>query len=564
MYKYKEPLTEEQTNLLKKLENKDFSTYNETDIREEYIAPILTILGYERDSDYQVIREDDYKVEKLYINVGRKKIILDYIFNIRKRNFWIIEAKKGEKKEISKDDCNQAYLYSLHPQVNCRYFVVTNGWLFNIYDRNKFLNDDDTDVFIPILSIKNSELLNKYNELYSILGSSNIIFNVKEKVILAEIEKTLSAEIYPNRLNQFEEKVKIIISKSMNSVYRNIRNISENKRNEKFSEFEEYINSLCSYNFSYHSFNYGMGTFYLDTMYEKIKKDFIYLKNTWGKESIFSGITKFFLSVFIHNKELFNNKIILPPYFYNITYFLIKMKRDKELEGLFFLYDDIKIDKNDMLELYFIKDLFNFFENNIYTRVCIILYPKIYRLAKILLSIDAPTMRETIINKIRFKEFYMSEEDLGINHVNEQDETIAYIEDFTIIALINLLPQIIKKNSLKEEEYFNKEYYNNMLEAIDSLIEKAENKIKIDYEIKPIDNYHKNIWEYIFDKVELCFKREEYELEDNEIKNLKSNLYELGFLGNNKNAKYSKEEVENIIKELNYNPDTWKIENYIK
>ncbi len=33
---------------------------------------------------------------------------------------------------------------------------------------------------------------------------------------------------------------------------------------------------------------------------------------------------------------------------------------DKELEGLFFIYDDIKINKNDMLELYFIKDLFNF------------------------------------------------------------------------------------------------------------------------------------------------------------------------------------------------------------
>lgn len=563
MYKYKEPLTKEQINLLKQLEKKDFSNYNETDIREEYIAPMLTILGYKKDSDYQVIREDNYKVEELYLNVGRERIKLDYIFNIRKRNFWIIEAKKGEKKEISKDDCSQAYLYSLHPQVNCRYFVVTNGWLFNIYDRNKFLNDDDTDVFIPILSIKNSELLSKYNELYSILGSSNIIFNVKEKVILAEIEKTLSAEIYPNRLIQFEEKVNIIISKSMNSVHGNIRNILESKRNERFLEFEKDINSLSISNFDYRLFNYGMGTFYLDTMYKKIKKDFIYFKDTWGKENVVSKITNFFLSVFIHNKELFNNKIILPPYFYNITYFLIKMKRDKELEGLFFIYDDIKINKNDMLELYFIKDLFNFFENNIYTRVCIILYPKIYRLAKILLSIDSPTMRETIINKIRLKEFYMLEEDLATSHINKQDETIIYIENFTITALIYLLPEIIKKDSYNKE-YLNKEYYNNILEAIDSFIEKAENKIKIDYEIKPIDNYNKNILEYIFDQVELCFKREKYELEDNEIKKVKSDLYELGFLGNNKNAKYSKEEVENIIKELNYNPDTWKMKNYIK
>ncbi len=194
---------------------------------------------------------------------------------------------------------------------------------------------------------------------------------------------------------------------------------------------------------------------------------------------------------------------------------------------------------------------------------CVLLYPKIYRLAKILLSIDSPTMRETIINKIRLKEFYMLEEDLATSHINKQDETIIYIENFTITALIYLLPEIIKKDSYNKE-YLNKEYYNNILEAIDSFIEKAENKIKIDYEIKPIDNYNKNILEYIFDQVELCFKREKYELEDNEIKKVKSDLYELGFLGNNKNAKYSKEEVENIIKELNYNPDTWKMKNYIK
>ncbi len=74
-----------------------------------------------------------------------------------------------------------------------------------------------------------------------------------------------------------------------------------------------------------------------------------------------------------------------------------------------------------------------------------ILYPKIYRLAKILLSIDSPTMRETRINKIRFKEFYMLEEDLAISHINEQNETIIYIEDFTITALIYLLTEIINK-----------------------------------------------------------------------------------------------------------------------
>lgn len=55
------------------------------------------------------------------INIGSKRLKLDYKFNIRKKYFWLIEAKTGKDKEITRENIAQAYLYSLHPDINCRF-----------------------------------------------------------------------------------------------------------------------------------------------------------------------------------------------------------------------------------------------------------------------------------------------------------------------------------------------------------------------------------------------------------------------------------------------------------
>lgn len=132
MHKFFKPLSEENVKILKGFAKKDFSNFSEADIREEVITPIIRMLGYEKNTDYEVEREETFETKEMFLNVGRKRIDLDYLCNVRKNNFWLIEAKNGKNKELTEEELQQAYLYSLHPKVNCRYFAVTNGWFFNL------------------------------------------------------------------------------------------------------------------------------------------------------------------------------------------------------------------------------------------------------------------------------------------------------------------------------------------------------------------------------------------------------------------------------------------------
>jgi hypothetical protein len=147
MKKYRPPLTERELQELEVLSKLDFSNYSEADVREEYLMPILRLLGYRKDLDYSVSREETFKLNRLFLQVGAKKVRLDYICSIRKQYFWLIDAKKGECQAPSKppkirdEDVFQTYFYSLHPTINCKHFVVSNGWYLNVYDRDEHKSD---------------------------------------------------------------------------------------------------------------------------------------------------------------------------------------------------------------------------------------------------------------------------------------------------------------------------------------------------------------------------------------------------------------------------------------
>lgn len=183
MRKYNKPLSKRDNEQLDKLSKKKFTTYTEADVREEFITPLLALLGYEKNTDYEVEREEGFSFKgslipfsEMYLRIGKGKKKLDYICNVRKTNFWLIEAKSGKKKEIEQKDIEQAYSYSLHPKVNCRYFMVSNGWQTNLYDKNKFLLDEDANIFEPILSISCDQIKEKFQALNYKIGAPNIIF----------------------------------------------------------------------------------------------------------------------------------------------------------------------------------------------------------------------------------------------------------------------------------------------------------------------------------------------------------------------------------------------------
>ena len=109
----------------------DFTNLNETDVREEILAPLIRSLGYRSGTENDVIREQSLRYPRAFL--GRKKPgqdpVLrgkaDYILDARNAVRWVIEAKAPDV-ELDLDAVEQAYTYASHPEVRAVYFVLSN------------------------------------------------------------------------------------------------------------------------------------------------------------------------------------------------------------------------------------------------------------------------------------------------------------------------------------------------------------------------------------------------------------------------------------------------------
>lgn len=119
----------------------DFATLNETDIREEIIAPLLRHLGYRSGTENNVIREQALAYPKS--SLGRKKKAdpilrgrADYICDVQGQIRWVIEAKAPDAV-LDNDTAEQSWTYANHPEIRAVYFCLCNGAAFQIYQTNR-------------------------------------------------------------------------------------------------------------------------------------------------------------------------------------------------------------------------------------------------------------------------------------------------------------------------------------------------------------------------------------------------------------------------------------------
>lgn len=496
MYKIMKHLSKQDKEILRQISQKDFTNYKEQDIREEVIAPIVKLLGYEKNSDYEVEREESYKANELFIKIGsRERQKLDYICNIRKNNFWIIEAKNGETKEIFQEQLEQAYFYSIHPKVNCRYFAVTNGWLFNLYDRNKFLSDNISDVFTPILSIKHTELESHFYTLYEYLGASNIIFNVKSECLFKEIEKTLSAEVYLKRLVYFENTVKNIIKKSEREVYRNIAKLEK----ESDKKYEEYLKSLKPFEILTATFGHRARNKDISKACEILKENILDLAK--HADDNWTPIDNT-IDELLPTENFRQITIIDPAYLYNVLSLLLQFKFDKDYEKIWCHYNNKKVFLPNLLEEY-LYEFYSFFPNKPHVRLLLRLYSLTYRYSKMIVYSYEP-MKTLATMKQRYNEYYFTEEELGNAFYSKGHELIKLTENITFQHL-----NIIYKQIYNEQKEIDNNKAQSIIRQLEIDIEALSKKVNYEEMIKnlptdeqdelmAIDSEFENPWKLMF------------------------------------------------------------------
>ena len=218
--------------------------------------------------------------------MGSSRIRLDYLCSLRKKYFWLIDAKKGKcsnkdnPPQIDISEIDQAYFYTLHPEINCPYFIVSNGWYTNLYSRND-LDENGT----ALLSIQSHEIYDRFLELDSFVGSTQILPFLKSE-ILNQVEKTLSTELRVDRLDEFITEIEKSIAKIKPTVRENAWKAHEKEQiDSKLKPNALYHEDL--YNLVYDVFQAPASRIILEhyskIIYERLTSDQI-----WGKQLLLS------------------------------------------------------------------------------------------------------------------------------------------------------------------------------------------------------------------------------------------------------------------------------------
>ena len=200
------PIQEE----LSQLEKLDFTGKGEAFVESNFLTPLLKCLGYEAHEDYEVRRHGDdgtsFKLHYPPVERGAERVKHynpDYIPTIRKKMFWIIDAKspKDVAQPFDYKYVVQGLQYCIHPEIQAKYLLVCNGIASSLYDAHGavFL---DKDIYEPILEFKASELRKRWAEIYELLSVEKLRTRIEEdlkamydKLCLSSLDKDYPAEL---------------------------------------------------------------------------------------------------------------------------------------------------------------------------------------------------------------------------------------------------------------------------------------------------------------------------------------------------------------------------------
>jgi hypothetical protein len=115
---------------------------NETDVREEFIAPLLRELGYKSGTENSIERERLLRYP--FLSLGRDKktdppIVgkADYVCTAKNLTVFVVEAKPPLTPINDIKSIEQSWKYANHPEIRAVYFCLCNGAEFAVFQTNK-------------------------------------------------------------------------------------------------------------------------------------------------------------------------------------------------------------------------------------------------------------------------------------------------------------------------------------------------------------------------------------------------------------------------------------------
>jgi hypothetical protein len=197
------------SDILSKLEALDFDGRGEDFVESRFLTPLLECLGYEIHKDYEVKRHGDdgsaFKLQYPPVENGAVKVkhyIPDYIPTIRKKAFWVMEAKSPTLPFPFKGKILvQGFQYCIHPEIQAKYLVVSNGSFSAVYDAHGsvFLGKD---IYEPILTFRSSEIGVRWPEIYDLLSTEKLrtqietdIKSMYDKLCLSSLDESYPAAL---------------------------------------------------------------------------------------------------------------------------------------------------------------------------------------------------------------------------------------------------------------------------------------------------------------------------------------------------------------------------------
>lgn len=209
--------------------NLDFQGWNEMDVREDFIAPLLRILGYAKNTVNSVLREESLALSEKFHRIGRKRVDVDYIPTLRLKRFWIIEAKPPFPEKMDFGDLLQAHFYSIHPEVQAKYVVITNGREIRIYDAVRLETWDDA-LFVS----NQSDCETTFPKIREFLSARTMLASIRQHNVEV-IRDSLSVEVDEKALDELQRNISKVILESRSIIQNNARNIQR----QAFLETEE-------------------------------------------------------------------------------------------------------------------------------------------------------------------------------------------------------------------------------------------------------------------------------------------------------------------------------------